>query len=277
MKVFLSTLALQAAATYAYVDSPAMYDEQVRLADELVANSTGTLIVGGVEVSPRYKYEHIVGLRSTPTGASFCGGSLISEEWVLTAAHCGSVRHVSINTHNRQGGTDGVQTPVLQQLTHPSYNSRNFDFDFALLRIEPISRDDATPIILADGSQRDEEPGVTATVIGWGATRERGTPSPVLLEVDVDIVSNAECNRAINGVSDSMICAGGIGGQDACQGDSGGPFFVNKDRDPILVGAVSWGIGCARVGLPGVYARVSWVRDWIDANTGFAAKWASIF
>merc|ERR1712032_1325089 len=102
---------------------------------------------------------------------------------------------------------------------------------------------------------------------GWGATTEGGATSNVLLEVDVDIVSNQQCSAALSPVVTSrMICAGGVPGEDACQGDSGGPLFVEKDGSPILVGDVSWGIGCARAGLPGVYGRISSVRDWIDSN-----------
>merc|ERR1712216_1073210 len=73
---------------------------------------------------------------------------------------------------------------------------------------------------------------------------ENGFTASTLREVDVDIVSNTQCNDALVGVTDRMICAGGIKGYDACQGDSGGPFFTSKDNNPILVGAVSWGIGC---------------------------------
>lgn len=268
-------LLLIGGAAASVVNGPQEYHAIVEMADALVNETMGSLIVGGSEVSPKYKYTHVAGMRSSSSGNSFCGGMLITPTKVLTAGHCLSVNHVSVNTHSRGGTSDGVQRQVRSSTRHPSYNSRTLDYDFAVLTIDAINSG-ASPVTLASSNGGDETVGKTATVIGWGATREGGASSSVLREVDVDIVSNSQCQSALGGVTNRMICAGGIQGYDACQGDSGGPLFVNKNSNNILVGAVSWGIGCARAGLPGVYARVSSVRSWIDGATNYEAKWAPI-
>lgn len=241
---------------------------QALIADLVQNNTFGALIVGGSE-APMYKYTFNAGMRSSAAGSSFCGGSLIAPGVVLTAAHCLDIPWVSAATHYRSGASDGAQRSVQRAVRHPDYNAHNNDYDFALLFLS--SNVGVRAVALASNSGGDEGVGRTATVTGWGGTQEGGQASDVLLEVDVDIVSNAQCNSALQqvgfgGITNRMICAGGIAGQDACHGDSGGPLFVNKDGVPILVGDVSWGIGCARAGLPGVYGRISSVRSWIDSN-----------
>ena len=101
--------------------------------------------------------------------------------------------------------------------------------------------------------------------------------SNVLREVDVPTISNEQCKALGFSVNESMVCAGGIEGKDSCQGDSGGPLFVNKDGNPIVFGVVSWGRGCARAGLPGIYARISPARSWIDSTVkSFSANDADV-
>lgn len=86
--------------------------------------------------------------------------------------------------------------------------------------------------------------------------------------VAVPTVTNAQCNQAYNGITDSMICAGlPQGGKDSCQGDSGGPFICrNDDGKAVLTGVVSFGIGCALADYPGVYARTTAVLQWVKDN-----------
>ena len=86
--------------------------------------------------------------------------------------------------------------------------------------------------------------------------------------VRVPAISNSACNSAYGGsITDSMICAGypGVGGKDACQGDSGGPFVCNDGGKAVVAGVVSWGNGCALADYPGVYARTTYVLDWIKS------------
>lgn len=102
------------------------------------------------------------------------------------------------------------------------------------------------------------------TVVGNGNTEEDGTQSDVLLEAEVPAVATDTCNGPYSGdvVDEVMFCAGGKG-KDSCQGDSGGPIVVKEGNSHYQVGVVSWGYGCNRPGIPGVYARVSSVISWI--------------
>lgn len=154
-----------------------------------------------------------------------------------------------------------------QVIQHENYNSWTTDNDIALIRVATpltLGTPNAGPISLpAQGS----DPSGTVTTSGWGYTRENGALSPTLLQVSVPVVDRARCNTAYGSsqITNQMFCAGDIdnGGRDACQGDSGGPVW---DSDGNLVGAVSWGRGCARPGYPGVYTRVGQFIDWIRSR-----------
>ena len=124
-------------------------------------------------------------------------------------------------------------------------------------------------IALADASGKNELVGQDSIVCGWGTTESGGTQSKVKLQVTVPIVSNKECLANVTGIDTTMLCAGlPQGGKDACQGDSGGPLFTlePETKRPILIGIVSWGLGCARENLPGVYSRVSTALDFVQQH-----------
>ena len=222
-------------------------------------------IVGGT-VSLKNRYPYQVALVNQ--GEQFCGGSLIGSEWVLTAAHCyGFVTHVHIGRYDLGDDSESYENiEVLEEIPHPNYDFMGLDYDFMLLRLKNPSK--YATVKLDDGSASLFD-GVDLTVIGWGKTSPFGMASDVLLEVEVDYFSRSRCLRRYRflnaDVTSRMLCAS-RSGKDSCQGDSGGPMIkkgLNGSED-IQVGVVSWGIGCARWLLPGVYSQVSQALDFID-------------
>ena len=229
------------------------------------------MIVGGEEVSPacpNCKYEFMVSLQQ---GSHFCGGSLVREDWVITAAHCvegnNNGLQVKIGLHNVNGTTGAITRNVDQVIVHPQYSSWSLDNDYALLHLsQPVTNFE--PIQLITDNSHDNEP-VMSTVMGWGATSSGGWGSNVLLEVDVPI-DNSCGNYSNSSITNNMVCAGDSnGGEDSCQGDSGGPLIMtNDDGEYELIGIVSWGYGCAEAGYPGVYSKIHSKLDWFFGYIG---------
>jgi len=205
------------------------------------------MIVGGEEVDPacpNCKYPFMVSLRYG--GGHWCGGSLVREDWVITAAHCvegvsESSLQVKIGLHNVNSTTGAVTRNVSDIIVHPQYSGWSLDNDYALLELSsPVTTFE--PIQLITDNSHDDEP-VMSTTMGWGATSSGGWGSNVLMEVDVPI--DESCGNIGNEVTNNMVCAGdNNGGEDSCQGDSGGPLIMtNDDGEYELIGIVSWGYG----------------------------------
>jgi len=234
-----------------------------------LANSSNwqNKIVGGTVVPSATDYPFMAAYLDGDF--QFCGASIIAPNWALTAAHCiasatptresiaiGSLRY------DGAGNPSAVYHTVERTYRHPSFSSSNLDYDAALLLLStPIQFNQySQPVTLATGSATYT--GISATVIGWGTTSSGGSASSVLREVDVPVISNAECSTMYDGVTARMLCAYEPG-KDSCQGDSGGPIFDTRGGETTQIGIVSWGIGCAGVGAPGVYTRVSTIASWV--------------
>jgi len=236
-----------------------------------LANSSNWVnvgIVGGTPVESATDYPFMAAY--VDGGFQFCGASLISEDFALTAAHCVASRfpaneYITVGSlrHDGAGNPAATQYYVEETFIHPLFNRGTLAFDAALLKLaSPVEFSPTTrPVKLAPATSEDFS-SWESICTGWGTTTQGGRPSLVLREVDLPIIANAFCSTMYDGIVPSMLCAY-MPGKDSCQGDSGGPLFVEEDNTIVQVGIVSWGIGCAGVGAPGVYARVSEVIDWV--------------
>ncbi|XP_077291820.1 trypsin beta-like [Arctopsyche grandis] len=229
-------------------------------------------IVGGQEAKIEQRPYQVSLITTDADDTNYlCGGSILSRRWILTAAHClEGIKAVEVRAGSDHFAVGGFTVKTMKYKIHPQYNSATKDYDIAVLdlmtNILPINNKTIKAVALAP-SGTNLPNGTAVTVSGFGTTREGGQVSETLMEVTINIVDRATCQKAYNTITSRMICAGVTGGgKDSCQGDSGGPLV--RDSDNIQVGVVSFGIGCARKDYPGVYSNVSNLRSWIKSNTG---------
>jgi len=273
--ICLSLFLRQFSLTHSQAQSPlaSLFRKFLDTESDDYLGSKEEIIIGGSDVDvDRYPYQ--VGLMSSFGSFPNCGGSLIAPTWVLSAGHCLSAAEKVIIGRRDFSNDDEYyeEITIKQVIRHPRYLGFRLSNDALLIELEWESS--FQPIKLDDGSA-DLSPGQDVTVIGWGATSEGGPLSDVLQEVEVDIVPRILCSIPYfmyGGIFLSEICARRRG-KDSCQGDSGGPLIIKGETasEDVQVGIVSWGIGCALLFFPGVYARVGSrsIRNFIEDNVTF--------
>ncbi|XP_053559001.1 transmembrane protease serine 9 [Bombina bombina] len=236
------------------------------------AMQKGNRIVGGSD-AVKGEFPWQVSLREN--NEHFCGATIISERWLVSAAHCfndfqdPAVWVAYIGTTSLSG-TDSstVKASIKNIIKHPSYDPDTADYDVAVLELEsPLKMSKyAQPICLPD-STHIFHVGKKCIITGWGYLKEDNLVKPeVLQKATVALMDQSLCNSLYsNVVTERMLCAGYLEGKiDSCQGDSGGPLVCEEASGRFfLAGIVSWGVGCAEARRPGVYVRVSKISKWI--------------
>lgn len=239
----------------------------------LNAKSTMGNIVGGLESSIA-KHPYVVSMQGGDLG--LCGGTLISDKYVLTAGHClqeidFKSLQINIGMQTLRGTNPGAEKHSAKRIIfHPLFVADRIQIthDYALIELTEKSKQKPIELIKSDTDPTDVALDHNALALGWGRLGEDEGASETLREVTLPLAAANDCAKAYpSQIDDSMFCAGGgTTGKDTCQGDSGGPLVVKNSRgEEILAGVVSWGQGCARPNTYGVYSDVSFVRKWIDS------------
>jgi secreted trypsin-like serine protease len=302
-----SVFAIGAAIAVAAVLAPPapVWAEPIQDALETLRPSSNRIIGGTAARSGAWPWQVRLFIPGAGDSGFMCGGALIGQRLVLTAAHC-------FNEHNRsrpvlvfeQRRTDGGKGQaadiegkavhrVAAPIVHRQYNDDTHENDIALLRLDEPARSQPVPVLLRpDGGV--ENPPAQAVVTGWGwmrfvkqktgayvdpvtafSVRPEEVDPARLMEVELPLVPTDQCRASyankVDGVIDGRnLCAGfPEGGKDSCKGDSGGPMVVRDSRGRwVQTGVVSWGKDCALKGFPGVYTRVSAFAGWIRENAG---------
>ncbi|XP_066299765.1 trypsin-1-like [Branchiostoma lanceolatum] len=242
---------------------------------------TGNKIVGGETVN-KGSFPWQVSLQ---VGSKhFCGGTLVSQNLVITAAHCiidvgsRSIRAV-VGEHDINKPESKAIAKVRNIIVYPQYNAKTLENDIALLKLDfPVPLNDyIQPICLPEPGMQTPA-GTVVTTTGWGALTFGGDITSILHQVDAQVVGDEECREMISGyinfpIFETSMCTRPQDTVvDACQGDSGGPVVVFPSDGPAyLVGIASWSIGCGKPDIAGVNTEVSyfvpWIYDIMDKNT----------
>ncbi|KAE8611637.1 hypothetical protein XENTR_v10012542 [Xenopus tropicalis] len=240
--------------------------------------AVGIRLVGGTQAQEgEWPWQASLQVR----GEHICGGTLVADQWILTAAHCftpesyaspevwtvylGKVR-LSRSTQKE------LAFKVIRLVIHPFYDEDSHDYDVALVLLDhlvPLTSPHVQPICLPSSTHHFPT-GSSCWVTGWGSVKENGPTSDVLQKVDIQLVAQDICTELYRyQISPRMLCAGyRDGSKDACQGDSGSPLVCKTASGRwFQAGLVSWGAGCGIPRYFGVYSRITRLVQWIESIT----------
>ena len=287
----IASVAATAQAQNAIDSTPAFTSIYQRKIDAIAGGQLPHLFTGSASIAPNYGFPWIVSLGVKNTARQnghFCGAVVIDPSWVVTAAHCVSTairvgegytlaaadpEKLQLLTGTNVLSRGGSARQISRIILHPEFRIVKQKIpinDIALLKISDAPNLTPLPMASAEQAVSMLADGESVRIFGWG-TALFGPNNPVsntLLYTFVDVVGRSHCNTnaAFDGaVTDTMFCAG-FGYSDACQGDSGGPAVGYANGVPYLLGLVSWGVGCANRGCPGVYTNVTKFNAWINAT-----------
>lgn len=230
-----------------------------------------TKIIGGYPTSITYRpYQVVLQTAINPT----CGGSLITEKCVLTAAHC--VKRPSSKRLTIRGGITklsdkSVDQTVSKIISHEKFNPETYENDIAIIQLQ--GRLQGANIKTIKVTKSSPKAGQAVEVAGFGYMEENAMDfAPNLMAVNLTIVDQEKCKKLYekeNFITEGMMCAEGSGEgiKDTCNGDSGGALIarsVNKPGTIEQVGIVSYGVGCGNPLFPGVYTNLNFYGQWID-------------
>ncbi|XP_075044720.1 ovochymase-2 [Mixophyes fleayi] len=261
------------------------------LASEIDNYSLLSRIVGGT-TAKKENHPWIASLKRD--GKHFCGGTIVSNKHVLTAAHCVSDKHFELSAKVCIGEHDFTVAEPTEKIfsiktvtKHPNFNpSRPINYDIAVLELEGhIDFDEKIQPACLPNPDDIFSTGSLCIALGWGRLKENGQLPTNLQQVALPLIDYNRCLTVMESVNqrlvfDTVVCAGfPEGGKDACQGDSGGPFLCQRNHGRwVLVGVTSWGMGCARKwdnnwkqlprkrGSPAVFTDIQRLIQWVNAN-----------
>ncbi|XP_054552764.1 transmembrane protease serine 12 [Talpa occidentalis] len=242
----------------------------------------GSRIIGGSE-APIGSWPWIVSLQiqSGRTLVHICGGSIVKERWILTAAHCIKdtnnplLWRVVIGTNNIGGRLPQTKKMKVKAIIiHPAFNLQSYFSDIALFHLKKAVRynDYIQPICLPFDVFQNLNQSTKCFISGWGRTKEEGNVTNMLQVAEVHYISRNICNSAKSYggiIPDTSFCAGDEEGAfDTCRGDSGGPLmcYLPEHKRFFVMGVTSYGHGCGRKGFPGVYSGPAFYQKWLTEH-----------
>ncbi|KAK9309603.1 hypothetical protein QLX08_000821 [Tetragonisca angustula] len=232
-------------------------------------------IVGGTNAGV-HEFPMMCGIVDATQRIVFCGATIISDRYVLTAAHCIINRDLQnlgalVGDYDLETGTDTNATVlhrVIQSIIHPRYNQRDNENDVGILKTEKYItfNNQVGPVCLPFQHSPDTFGGNYVELLGWGTTDFGGPPSDILQKVTLSVLTNQQCSKTYPNITRNQICTYAEG-KDSCQMDSGGPVLWQDPttRRLVLIGIISMGRGCGVTA--GLNTRVGAYIDWIVSVT----------